>query len=93
MGDCDTAERMGDDHDGPGRGIDRRENARDPGVAPRCVPIVLLDAARGRKIGLPARLPMVGSGIAEAGNDENICVGGAHRCLRRNIPLHVITLA
>ena len=39
---------------------------------------VLLDAARGLEVALPARLPVVGARARPAGNDQDFCVGGPH---------------
>ncbi len=72
MGDGDTAERMSDEHGGFLGGRDGCSDPLRPSIALREIPIVLLDAARGREPRLPARLPMIRAGIAESRDNENV---------------------
>jgi hypothetical protein len=82
VGDDDRADRVGDDHHGAGGLHDLGDQAGDPGGALGVLPVGLLDAAGGRELGLPARLPVVGARAAVARQDDNVDVcdlhGGEH---------------
>ena len=74
----DHAETMREQNDGLVGGIDRLGDPLRPVGEVGLFPIRLLDAARARKLRFPAALPMIGPGIAETGNDENVGVLRAH---------------
>ncbi len=78
VGGGERAEAMGDEDDGPlGLSYSGRDGAAPIGKL-RAIPVLLRDATRGRELGLPAALPMVGAGAAEAGNDEDVGIARAH---------------
>ena len=66
-------QRMGDENDGLGRGVDLFHEPRHPIVPHRFCPLRLLDTARGGKLALPAGLPVVWAGIGVTRYDEDIC--------------------
>ena len=72
------AERMADENHRAGGHHDFALEGFEPARKGRRVPFVLLDETGVADLFDPAVLPVAGAGMAQAGNDEDVGVGGFH---------------